>query len=515
MDRFSIQNALQEVLRKHHGVEPLQLEPEEYLGEKVPAMKWQPSVLFQVGSVLWGIEIVLGDDLSEETAERMRAAVEIVPNLLTALLLPEGEESPEVDAMAREFGLTKIIWGERGYEIVTPEAMRVEAPSAAPTSRISPQLRGDLLSLSHLDPKILNILSEFAREHQSLAESGIDDESELQLLCATFDKLLGCDERFAGTIQPLLDLRRSELMWAGTDHSFRDHFYHSFQDFLLGCVVIDACQDLFQDFLVQAFPGNANLSSEYVWLLVALYHDVGYLTQKGEAWVDARFGSAAALNPLTGTREATLAEHDAGQRNQIWTNHVNRRKTLSSLYDHLVAEEITEGWVQDTLAPYEVHPLDESLKISFHSESSHGAASALRLLADISEHISGTPKASRPFINLHVYLAALSIPFHDWRARKAMITVGIASIRTSRFPFAALLAYIDSVQDDRRDITGVQPESYDALIGISVVNHTVTALIDTSKFSPATMQGKQREARGVKEFFMQDGLEFRYPKDFE
>jgi len=283
---------------------------------------------------------------------------------------------------------------------------------------------------------------------------------------------------------------------------------------LLGCLVMDGCPGSFEGFLAEAFPGTSGMSIEYVWLLVALYHDVGYLAQRGEEVMAMRFGAAAAVNLLTGEREAALAEHEIALRDRMWQQYALYRRTLTSLYDHLTQPTITSDWAPDTLSPPRKHPLDEALRQSFASQESHGAASAFRLLADVSEYVGKADSPDRPFLQKHAYLAALSVPFHDWHVRREMVKQGIYAVRTSRFPFAALLMFIDTLQDDRREPVAVGPENSDLLEGLVVEDDTVSAVIDVGRLDPERLEKKRREAAGVLEFLNQDGLKVRYPKEF-
>lgn len=506
-----LEEAAASALEAHQGRAPNKLDPKTFFDERLQGIKWLPVYLFQVGEEYWAIEIVRNDMLSDETAREMRAAHEAMPTLLSAVVIPEGEGFTEARELARKFELRAITPGERGYAVEVLVPTTAPVPSHKRAARIPEGVRAGVASLTNLPSNVSGILSRFTERHRSLEEKGIDDESEASVLRESFEELISCDPRFAGSIGPLLSLRRFEQVWEASGVRFRDHFFHSFQDFLLGCLVIDAFRPTFESFLHDAFPSTSDMSPEYIWLLVALYHDVGYLTQRGDEVLAARFGAGATINPLTGEREAALAEQEVALKDRLWQNHALNRRAITSLYDHLTQSNLIGEWLPDTLSQPAHHSLDEAFRRSFLSQQSHGAASAFRLLADISEYLGKAGTADKPFLQRHVYLAALSIPFHDWHVRRELVAEGMMQLTTSRFPFASLLTFIDSIQDDRRDPKEPPVAERDALEGLSIDGDYVVAHIDTSRLSPEFRQEKQKEIRGVLSFLDQDGLKFRYP----
>lgn len=90
------------------------------------------------------------------------------------------------------------------------------------------------------------ILTRFAEEYRTLIDSAAwSDEQQAALLKQTLQLLLGCDRRFAGSYNPLALLNFFEHTQGGG----RDHYFHTFTNFLLGCVVIDRCHGAFDDVL--------------------------------------------------------------------------------------------------------------------------------------------------------------------------------------------------------------------------------------------------------------------------
>ena len=181
------------------------------------------------------------------------------------------------------------------------------------------------------------------------------------------------------------------------------------------------------------------------------------------------------------------------------------RVQLVSLYDHLTQSSISSNWSADPF-PVPDHPLDRAFAHSF-VEDGHGVASCMRMLAHFFRTPPPSPASLRQFLTRHIFLSGLSIPFHDWRVRECVSKEGITHIPTSRFPFASLLAFIDSIQEDRRG----KSQDPDVLTGISVNGCTVTAEMNLGVLPVEALREKKREASHVKAFLHEDGLRFEYP----
>jgi hypothetical protein len=115
----------------------------------------------------------------------------------------------------------------------------------------------------------------------------------------------------------------------------------------------------------------------------------------------------------------------------------------------------------------------------------------------------------RQFLIRHVFLAGLSIPFHDWPVRKFARELGISNLRTSRFPFASLLMFLDSIQEDRRG----DAQAPDILSGLSVQDNRIEAQIRLELLSGEKLIEKKREVHDVKHFLQEDLLYFDYPPE--
>ena len=358
--------------------------------------------------------------------------------------------------------------------------------------RIPEWILEDLETLERLHP-FTPILARFAKKYRRLIDSRIwGEEHQDNLLKRTLRALLNSDPRFTATYNPLALLGFFEQ----AQHHGRDHYFHSFTNFLLGCLVIDRCAGVFDRFRATCFPSAAGWSTEYVWLLTVFFHDVGYPVQKYEQIHEMVFG----VSPTDGERLVA-------QRREAWDSPTYRvaRSQMVSLYEHLAQGEILSDWRADPF-PLAAHPLDRAFERSF-LRSGHGVASGMRMLADLFRHIPESPP-HRQFLVPHIFLAALSIPFHDWPVRECLRDEGISAISTGRFPFAGLLAFLDSIQEDRRE----HGQGPDILTRLSVRGTVVEAHMNLDQLPAEKLPAKRREAAEIKSFLIEDALQFQYPE---
>jgi hypothetical protein len=107
------------------------------------------------------------------------------------------------------------------------------------------------------------------------------------------------------------------------------------------------------------------------------------------------------------------------------------------------------------------------------------------------------------------------MPFHDWHFRKCVREqCGTCHIPVATLPFAALLAFVDSIQEDRRDLVGLQNELHFLKRLLIEAPATVTARVDRNAIADTSVLWKLIEARDVRASLRHapDGLAFAYPE---
>jgi len=474
-------------------------------GGSLEEVEWVPHYLYTIGEAIWAIDIFRGDRVPASTIEGMQEARRRVESIQPAFFVPEGEETEVIATACREAAIPIIarVNGEYGIvEFVEP----IEIPALLEVPcRIPPVLATRVGQLENLDRRFRAVLAEFSRRHLSLLqEGGINDEREAELLRSTFQELIGIDRRFVGRYAPLELLERLEHIAPRG----REHFFHAFHDFLLGCVVLDGVYDRMREYVAEWRLEEPDFSIEYVWLLTALFHDVGYLLQR---WPEMILGTAR----LSGEAIARV-------NSEFWQEEREMaRCSITALYVHLTQPVIEAGWSVDafSVAP---HAFDDAMFDSLVTAGGHGVGSCMRLLVDL-QGLAGqeTDHTARRFLAKHIYLAGLSIMFHDVTFREALVRVGITSLSSKRFPLATLLMYIDGIQDDRREFE-LPERNVDILEDIQVEGDTVVARINLERAAKQMtgeelrgyLDRKRAEAQGVLNFIKGNGLKFRYPGEF-
>jgi hypothetical protein len=270
-----------------------------------------------------------------------------------------------------------------------------------------------------------------------------DDEYEHAILGRFFLEFAEVNGLSADAARAHTFLRRLEQAGMGGS---RDHYFHSFQNFFFGLWVIGQIRDHFQKWL-SISKLNWSIPLEFTWFLISLWHDIGY-----------------GLHSLASI-ETTVFGIDlgAGVRERL-NEYVNSppvleaKRTISSLIEHLLQNCPQTAWMEPK--PDSVPtPMETDLQDAIDADlrAGHGAASALRLYTDMNSFINKCAIQSKRNILMQAALtAAASIPFHDWHFRRCVrdycSTCRIPALTMS---FAALLAFVDSIQEDRRRFEGI------------------------------------------------------------
>jgi hypothetical protein len=469
--------------------------------EKVP---WVPHYVYELGDAIWCIDIFRGDRVPLSTVQGMEEARNTERKLQPAFFVPDGEDREVIAAACREASIPIIAGLNSDYGILA-FLPPVEIPALREIPcRVPAPLAARVGHLENLDERFRAVLADFALKHvKLLQEARINDEQEAELLWRAFQDLIAIDQRFVGAYTPLELLHKLECMAPRG----REHFFHAFHNFLLGCVVIDRMYGSLTEYVTEWRLEEPGFSIEYVWLLTALFHDVGYLLQRFPEMIFK-------TNRLSGEAIAAL-------NSEFWQVECEMaRSSITSLYVHLTQPTIDAGWSVDAFAPA-THPFDNAMFESL-VRGGHGVASCMRLLVDL-QGLAGqqTDHTARRFLAKHIYLAGLSIVFHDVAFREALLQVGIGSLRSRRFPLATLLMYIDSIQDDRRQFE-LPETNVDILEDILVAGDIILAQVNLERAARQMTQDefeeylnrKRAEAHAVLTFIEADGLKFSYPEEF-
>lgn len=210
--------------------------------------------------------------------------------------------------------------------------------------------------------------------------------------------------------------RKAELAAMDIDSTYRDHFIHPFQDFLLGAVIIDTFYEKFVDWYSQKLYKSSSTSLEACWLLTTVFHDRYRPIQK-----------------LKG-----LCEYENGTYQENLTDVDLFIGNIGSLYNHLLNDRPLEQW-RFTDRTRSSSRICSIMKRHFRV-GSHGVRGALSLLRHAKRVRDGE------ISSCDVY-AALSAAIHDKDPRMELLKQKVFPLRIDLFPIPCLLLYCDSVQE--------------------------------------------------------------------
>ncbi len=453
----------------------------------------------------WAVFVLLGEHLSQSdhigilAARRARAIPVLVASELSAVRA--------ASAFYRKFRPHLIcdIAG-RGSLIAPPSRLPRRCASGLhpAKTRISLDLFEDLVKNEALDSYTLTGLKLLVRRYSALAarRKGTDD-AEGAALMQFAERILDGMGLQKARIKTTRMLRTVE--GGGLTTGRRDHFFHSFQNYFLGLRAVVELRREFETFK-QAKKLNWDISPIHVWFLTAMWHDVGYAVQSVGSVVDAVLGEDDADDVGDSLKERFLHRTATDEALRLMSSLISRL---------LSAETPRTGWLapgpRTNLGQYAARLRDAFQKNILES---HGVASAVRLFCDHRDDLDKMDPDPSEVLKQTVYLACCSIPFHDWNLRQAIReTCGTCQLETVIMPFAALLAFVDSIQDDRRDL-GASRQAALILRRLLVRRSgLVQADIDPGAIPEEALIGKMIEARDVLASLLQpnDGLRFKYP----
>jgi hypothetical protein len=239
----------------------------------------------------------------------------------------------------------------------------------------------------------------------------------------------------------------------GAHQGARDHYFHTFNNLLLGLVILG---EKFQNRQAAEPPDSFIAAGELVgslkpwevlWLLTCLNHDPGYMGEKFWPAVYSSYGlrsGSATKKPIPSDVAEIL--------NNGWVNDLREaRADLLDLYN-----QIRNIWVPPQAGNAARAPFDSALQIAYFDgeRSSHSLLSGLTLIQGFTQDKTqeARPVEERNRCLAGCEIAALSMLFHDQRCRELLQAHKVPPIPFEQLPYVSLLIFVDAIQDDRRDI---------------------------------------------------------------
>jgi hypothetical protein len=472
------------------------------LRKKVPAAY----CLWQADKRRWAVFVLTGNSLSAVDAESIRQAA---PNNLIPLLVVEQYEGLMAAASIYREVAPHMVYPIAGkFTLIQPPSMTT-TPASKPVrsrSRVPLDLLKEVEDLSTLPTELITALTKLRKSYERMLKTNIDDNMEEERLLTFAKDVLTHMGLDAAGIRAAKFVRTIEREHLGPG---RDHFFHSFQNYFLGLTAIARLPQEFLTFKELA-KVNWDVAAADVWFLTALWHDVGYAAQKFSNIFDAAFGSGEEDIEELDIKDEGIQRLLARPAAQHGIRAI--ASLMARLLNPLVARtQWLEPGPNSRLGGHADRIVD-AIKQNFLK--SHGALSAIRLYCDYNEALDNMVPEKRELLRQTVLLACVSMPFHDFWFRKDMRDAcSECKIRVAALPFAALLAFVDSIQDDRRNLAAVREALLILEKLLIVPPRTVEARINIDALESQSLLDKIIEARDVLAALDQhpDEMEFKYP----
>ncbi|MBU1666996.1 hypothetical protein KKC13_01140 [bacterium] len=283
---------------------------------------------------------------------------------------------------------------------------------------------------------------------------------ELDLILKTIQELINSEKSFVANKKSFINLSHFEKLLKNNKVDFSEHTFHSFRVFLIGCIIIDNFYKLFIEQYKSFTPKISKFSIEYIWLLTALFHDIGYVKNKYEAFLDIETTEEfeQVISNLMSRKWSEKEEYKKARAHIVCLlSKLSSQKTIKTAFSGLGD--------YNTIPPYEKNKeVEEYLVMNYNKLKSHSVIGCFDLTAEVLKEIvsiKGDTDSVEGFLFHHLYVATLSICYHDWHLWEDLKRLGIFPLTFERYPFAALLIYIDTWDDHKRDeIRAIKIESF-------------------------------------------------------
>ncbi len=370
--------------------------------------------------------------------------------------------------------------------------------------KLIPAILSYLKDANNLKGPIGEIIRKFAAS-QLIVPVG---DQEIKNIRDFIKDLLCCDDRFELQSEPIHFMASFEALLRESEANIRDHYFHACNTLLIGYMLLDQFYDEFER-LAKSYGDDIEL--EYLWLIIAFYHDIGYPILKLEKLRKLAFESDSELD------EDTFYALCVQERQAYWNTDGYQLiiGVLDDLFSHLYKSKRGK-WSYDGFKRKSPNTkFRKGLERAFVINRSHGAAGCLRLGLMMNKIMSGLESSEeRQFLYRHALIASISILFHDSYVRDCFKNESIKKLTSKSFPFALLLVYIDILQEDRRDMSG---SSYwpDILIGFEKKWNRIVAKLNKDNLTSEAKNKLQSELKMALSYFDMNGLKFGVPKELK
>jgi hypothetical protein len=355
---------------------------------------------------------------------------------------------------AAGFGLAFA--NETGTFLVFPARHKFKKQCASDdeTGHVPSWLLTRLSQVTGFSPYLTQRIATFVQEYlAATAGKSIAYDRE----CEVLQKLAAGIAR--GDRRLFIELDRLHLLktWerSNANPTGRDHFFHTFNNLLLGYLLLGQLkQETNGEWAVDSYIIGDNgvvpklQPWEVLWFLTSMFHDSGYVGERFWSTVRFNYGLPAGEQ---GDDAEPIPDVVVKRILNAWqTVFAEARTDLCDLYSTIV-----EKWLPPSVRKKGVHFFDSALQRAYYDgrKSGHSLLSGLMLIQACRSDSTTPRKAYRKEMALAACeIAALAMIFHDRHCRLALSESGVPPIPFEQLPYAAVLMYVDCLQDDRRDI---------------------------------------------------------------
>jgi hypothetical protein len=332
------------------------------------------------------------------------------------------------------------------------------------------------VGLSDYLTRALRRLTRAYEEATGVGHLTVDDEA--QILMTFAHELRQGDRRLFIPCDLLIVLK--EFEHAGGNPGARDHFFHTFNNLLVGFVVLRAFAPnrgpaAYPERFIAPNAGSAQPELalwESLWALTCLFHDPGYMGENYWSTYAVALGADSKPGP-----EPLLPDTIVARINNAWdTEFIQARKDLTELFRRVAGVWDLTGSAACSI----VDTFDPALRRAYFDgqKCGHSLISGLNLI----KLCRGVRSVQHPTFDKDkalkgTIIAALGMMFHDPHARSTLTGNGVPPIAFEDLPYAAALMFADALQDDRRDIGQSVFPKRGVLESIAVASSSVKSVV--------------------------------------
>lgn len=471
-----------------------QIVPERQRKRLLKDINWVPDLLLKYQSKIIAVDLNLNDTFPVEGAKEILKAKQYIKGFEFYFCIPQYHMYEQIfsECFSKGFGILKLE-DSKTVLLLDPQAKKTyKKPRKikSETGHIPIILLDYIKTLNYISYK--SILKSFASKYLELRKGKDISDAEYDLVDKTIKKIFD-NKKFHYSSEPYLRLKYYEPLLTGT----REHYLHSFQIMLMGCVVIDKYYQEFIKYYKNIFPHEKDFDIGYIWLMVSIFHDIGYPSQKANNLIGEQYGYTEEIS-ITGLEK--IAEKVDYRQAAI---------QMQSFIRHCCCKKIKNNWVPEIMED-EDSEIQDVLREYLINRRSHGVTSCFQFLSRIlRESRVASERANRPLIVTHVIPAVASIALHDCRIWDNFRKLNVFPINITRFPFAVLLIFLDSLHDWKRNNLSEEIPEFAIFDGFTFTDNCVEVKVYWA--DPIQLAKKMPEYIDVKENIKFNGLRLKLP----